>query len=180
MRERPSKWQWVNLGSVCLSSQYGINAPSAPNGLYPILGMKNLQDGTIDISDLAYINLSEDELEKYRLVGGDLLINRTNSYDLVGKAALFDLPGTYVFASYLVRFELDTRIADPRFVNYFCNSHLGKNKLQTLATKGVSQANINPTTLKSVSSFRSLLSLNSAPSPQSSAHGTRRSHSPSG
>lgn len=144
----PTDWKCTPLDKVCKLSQYGINSSSDQGESYPILRMNNLQDGSIDTDDLAYINLSDEEFDKYELKHNDLLVNRTNSYDLVGKAALFDLPEQYVFASYLVRFRLDETQVHPRYVNYYFNSHIGKYLLRVLATKGVSQANINPTNLR--------------------------------
>jgi type I restriction enzyme S subunit len=147
MKEFPKDWNYLSLGNICRSSQYGLNTP-ANGGKYPILGMRNLQAGKIDPRDLGYVDLSSEELAIFKLRFGDLLINRTNSVELVGKTALFDLPGDYVFASYLVRFVLNTDIASAEYVNYYCNSHIGVYQMQRLATKGVSQANINPTELK--------------------------------
>jgi type I restriction enzyme S subunit len=147
MSKYPKGWDYLNLGNVCVTSQYGINTP-AMGGKYPVLGMKNLQDGKINLNGMGFVDLSDDELEKFRLNPGDLLINRTNSIELVGKTALFDLIGNYVFASYLVRFILDSEKVSPEYLNYFCTSHDGNAQMQRLATKGVSQANINPTELK--------------------------------
>lgn len=113
-----------------------------------MLRMNNLQTGRIDTNNLVYVDLSDEEFEKFALKAGDLLVNRTNSYDLVGKTALFELEDEYVFASYLVRFRLDTNKAFPQFINYYFNSYAAKRRLQAIATKGVSQANINPTILK--------------------------------
>ena len=144
----PADWACKPLGKICRASQYGINSSSDRGERYPILKMNNLQDGKVQIEDLDYINLEVEECEKYLLKRNDLLVNRTNSYELVGKTALFELPGEYVFASYLVRFRLNEDIACPNYVNYYFNSHRGKYLLQVLATKGVSQANINPTILK--------------------------------
>lgn len=147
MNSVPAKWEVKRLGEICIDSQYGLNYPSN-GGCYPVLGMKNLNGGRIEINNLAYVDLTLEDLQKYRLNPGDLIVNRTNSLDLVGKTALFDLKGDYVFASYLVRFVLDKSRADPQYINYFCNSHIGVSQMQKLATKGVSQANINPTELK--------------------------------
>ncbi len=106
------------MGEITISSQYGISSSSG--GIYsvPILKMNNLQDGHIDLGDLDYIQLSKSEMESLMLNKGDLLINRTNSPDLVGKAAIYDLAGEHVFASYLVRFRLGPSVL-PAFVNYF-------------------------------------------------------------
>ena len=144
----PTGWTTRRLGEICTESQYGLNPSPGEGEEYPLLRMNNLQAGKIDTSDLVQVRLSRKDAEKYRLHPGDLLVNRTNSSDLVGKTALFNLPGDYVFASYLVRFRLDEEEAVPEYVNYYCNSHYGKHAMQRLATKGVSQANINPTELK--------------------------------
>lgn len=147
MSKHPKGWDYLNLDSVCISSQYGINAPSI-GGKYPVLGMRNLQDGNIYANEVGYVDLPDDEFKRFRLNPGDLLINRTNSIDLVGKTALFNLEGDFLFASYLVRFILNTQKVSPAYINYFCNSHEGNTQMRRLATKGVSQANINPTELK--------------------------------
>lgn len=143
----PDNWQLCTLGEITISSQYGISSSSGGNYSVPILKMNNLQDGHIDLRDLGYIQLSKAEMESLMLNKGDLLINRTNSPDLVGKAAIYDLAGEHVFASYLVRFRLGPSVL-PAFVNYFLNSEPGQHKLKLLATKAVSQANINPSILK--------------------------------
>lgn len=143
----PDNWQLRSLGEITTSSQYGISSSLGGNYSVPILKMNNLQDGRIDLGDLDYIQLSKAEMESLILNKGDLLINRTNSLDLVGKAAIYDLAGEYVFASYLVRFRLGPSVL-PAFVNYFLNSEPGQSKLKLLATKAVSQANINPSILK--------------------------------
>lgn len=147
MDKLPPKWETKRLIDICIDSQYGLNSPSN-GGKYPVLGMKNLNGGKIEVNNVAYVDITLDEFEKYKLNSGDLLVNRTNSLELVGKTALFDLEGDFVFASYLVRFNLDRDIIDPRYANYFFNSDGGISQMQRLATQGVSQANINPTELK--------------------------------
>lgn len=143
----PSDWRLCSLGEITISSQYGISSSSGRDCLVPILRMNNLQDGHIDLSDLSYIKISKTELESLVLVKGDLLLNRTNSYDLVGKTAVYDIEDQHVFASYLVRFRLSSSVL-PAFINYYLNSDDGQRKLKRLATKAVSQANINPSILK--------------------------------
>jgi type I restriction enzyme S subunit len=142
-------WKSMSLGDIALMSQYGLSCPASADGDVPMLRMNNLTtDGKLDTSDLVYVRLSNDEFEKYRLQKGDLLFNRTNSYELVGKTTLFELDEDYVFASYLIRFKLNPNLVDPRFVSYFFNTDESKDHLRKLASKGVSQSNINPTILK--------------------------------
>lgn len=141
-------WRIVELGAIVAESQYGLSLSSSPKGRYPMLRMNNLSDGNVSGDDVVHVELSDAELRNYRLRHGDLLFNRTNSADLVGKTAVFDLNGDYVFASYLVRFVIRQELADPHFVAYWFDSTPGKARLRELATLGVSQCNINPTNLQ--------------------------------
>ncbi len=143
----PNNWQLCSLGEITTFSQYGISSSSGGIYFAPILKMNNLQDGHIVLEDLDYMQLSKAEMESLRLNKGDLLINRTNSIDLVGKTAIYDLEGEHVFASYLVRFRLGPSVF-PSFISYFLNSVPGQRELKLLATKAVSQANINPSVIK--------------------------------
>ncbi|MDX1990809.1 MAG: restriction endonuclease subunit S [bacterium] len=147
MGELPQHWKVATLGEISKFSQYGINSPSGGGSRYPMLRMNNIQAGHLDTTDLVYVELNEDEFKHFRLEPNDILINRTNSIDLVGKSSIFQLEGDYVFASYLVRFRLVDDVY-PLFVHYYLNSEIGQQILKTMATKGVSQANINPTNLK--------------------------------
>ncbi|HBC3525312.1 TPA: restriction endonuclease subunit S [Vibrio alginolyticus] len=110
--------------------------------------MNNFRNGFMSEKGVDTVNLDETEFDKYRLEYGDILFNRTNSIDLVGKTGIFTLEGDYVFASYLVRLKVNRDIADPFYLNYFMNFDATKLRLRSLATKAVSQANINPTQLK--------------------------------
>src|ERR1700680_1823196 len=89
----PGDWLLRSLGEITISSQYGISSSSGKDCSVPILKMNNLQDGRIDLSNLDHIELSTAEMEALVLNKGDLLINRTNSYDLVGKTAVYDMEG---------------------------------------------------------------------------------------
>lgn len=107
--------------------------------------MKHLVDGKVKIDNLSCVSISNEEQEKFCLKKGDILLNRTNSYELVGKVSLFESDNKLiVFASYLVRFQFDKNKVLPEFANYFLNSYPAQHYLKRLATKGVSQANINP------------------------------------
>lgn len=93
-------WKETILGDVLLLVQYGTSAKATlePKGL-PIIRMGNIQNGKVRITDLKYLDLPPTEFAKYLLKKGDILINRTNSADLVGKAGLFDIDDRYLFAS---------------------------------------------------------------------------------
>ena len=84
----PADWEVVRLGDVIESATYGTNAPLATDGRVPVLRMNNIQDGEMDLSDLRWADLDESEAASLRLVPGDILFNRTNSRDLVGKVGI--------------------------------------------------------------------------------------------
>jgi len=134
----------VLLGDVLIQSQYGtsLKASASENGT-PILRMGNIQNGHLDFSNLKYVQLSDEDFNKYRLRPGDIVINRTNSLELVGKSALFDRSGEWVFASYLVRLVVDRSKALPEFVNAAINSRLGRAYVYATARRAIGMVNIN-------------------------------------
>jgi type I restriction enzyme S subunit len=79
---------------------------------------------------------------------GDVLFNRTNSHDLVGKTSLFTLEGDFIFASYLIRVVPETGRLMPEYQNYYLNWDATQRRLRMLASRGVSQSNINATKLR--------------------------------
>ncbi|WP_160164085.1 restriction endonuclease subunit S [Nafulsella turpanensis] len=144
----PEDWGALKFGDIVSLSQYGLSIPSNEDGTIPMFKMNNFLNGKMNPDKVDLVSINENDLLTYQLQIGDLLFNRTNSYDLVGKTGIFDLDGTYTFASYLVRFRIRKDAANPEFVNYFFNSSRTQTKLKALATVGVSQCNINPTNLK--------------------------------
>ncbi len=141
-------WKTVPIGTVIRSSQYGLSLPADPNGHVPIVGMKDIQDGRVHIDPNVCVSLSEEDAQDYLLADGDILLNRTNSPDLVGKTGIYRGEGRAVFASYLVRFVLDRERVDPDYVIQILASEGGQRHIKQLATRAVSQANLNPTTFK--------------------------------
>ena len=105
--------------------------------------MNNLQNDGWDLSDLKYIELTENEAETYQLQNGDILFNRTNSKELVGKCEVFQEKGDWVFASYLVRVRIDESIALPDFVSIFLNTPSGRVQIDRVSRQIIGMANIN-------------------------------------
>jgi type I restriction enzyme S subunit len=147
--EIAASWDVTPLGDVAEKVQYGSSESLSQEGEYPIFRMNNIEGGRMVDSPMKYTDLSPEEAEKYRVEKGDILFNRTNSIELVGKCGIFDLDGEYVFASYLIRVQTTDEM-NPYFLNYYLNSHTGQGILKAYATRGASQANINATSLKSV------------------------------
>ncbi len=110
--------------------------------------MNNIVNGELDLSNLKHLQLSHQEIEKLLLKEGDIIFNRTNSKELVGKCAVFHVEGDYVFASYLIRVRIDPEKADPDFVCYVINSLIGRQQIDALSRQIIGQANINSKELR--------------------------------
>jgi len=134
----------VQLKELVTKVQYGSSslATDEPVGV-PILRMNNLQKEGWDLSDLKYIDLPPQEFERYRLNPGDILFNRTNSKELVGKCEVFREEGNWVFASYLIRIVLDEKQALPDFVSNFLNTLAGRAQIDQKSRQIIGMANIN-------------------------------------
>lgn len=135
----------IHLGDIVVHAQYGTSQKASPTGSgIPILRMGNLQDGHLHIDDLKYVEMSSKEAARYLLRSGDLLINRTNSLELVGKAAVFaGVEGDWVFASYLVRIRLDESVAVPEYVSAYINGGYGRRYIEGTARRAIGMVNIN-------------------------------------
>lgn len=143
----PIGWKYDKLESVLSNCQYGINSTSVADGKIPMFRMNNIKNGMMVEQPMVYINLDEKLFEKYKVKKGDILFNRTNSMDLVGKLGIFKLEGNYVFASYLIRLTVDENNI-PDYFNLYLNTYEGQCKLRSKATPSVSQANINAGNVK--------------------------------
>ena len=140
--ELPKGWVGKRLGWMTCSVEYGTAAKSAELGSCPVLRMGNIQNGKFDWTDLVFTD-DEAEIAKYSLREGDVLFNRTNSPELVGKSAIFKAKQQALFAGYLIRVNQIPSIADSRYLNYFLNSHIAKQHGNKVKTDGVNQSNIN-------------------------------------
>jgi type I restriction enzyme, S subunit len=141
------EWPVFELGSVVQETQYGLSINAGSDGQYPMLRMMNIEDGLCVENDIKYVDLNDKDFEAYRLLHGDVLFNRTNSYELVGRTGVYELNGDHVFASYLVRIKTDTEKLAPKFLTLYLNSDFGRRQVLAYATKAVSQANVNASNL---------------------------------
>jgi len=147
--EVPEGWSLVALQDVLHGIQYGTSVRAVKNlkSGVPVLRMGNIQDGAIDLSDLKMIDRQAENIPAFRLERGDILFNRTNSPELVGKAAVFDDDLEAVFASYLVRLRCDESLVSSRYVCAWINSPWGRQWARAVRTDCVSQSNINASKL---------------------------------
>ncbi|WOK09623.1 restriction endonuclease subunit S [Imperialibacter roseus] len=137
----PGTWRFKELSKLSNSLKYGSSSKSQNDGKVPVLRMGNLQNGEIDWADLKF-SVDEDEIEKYLLKEGDVLFNRTNSPELVGKTSIFRGEQKALYAGYLIKIET-TKELESEYLNYVLNSHYAKKWCWEVKTDGVSQSNIN-------------------------------------
>jgi type I restriction enzyme S subunit len=104
----------------------------------------------LDLRNLKYLHIVDKDRAKFVLKRGDILVNRTNSAELVGKCAVFDLKRDFAFASYLIRLRLDTNKADPCLVAAYINSPADRAYMFSERKQMTGQANVNATKLRAL------------------------------
>ena len=125
-------------------------AAEGGSGKYPYLRMNNITySGELDLSDTKTIDLPEEELDKCTVSRGDLLFNRTNSKELVGKTCVYNRDELMVLAGFVVRVRLNEK-ALPDFVSAFMNTSFSKQMLLGMSKAAIGQANINAQELQSI------------------------------
>lgn len=133
------------------SANYGSSAKaSEADGEFPMLRMGNITyQGGLDLSDLKYIDLSEKDRPKYLVQKGDLLFNRTNSKDLVGKTAVYDRDEPVAIAGYIIRVRPNKQ-GNNYYISGYLNSEHGKTTLRNMCKSIVGMANINAQELQDI------------------------------
>ena len=144
---RPTTWTVDNLGRFVVGAEYGTNLSLGDSSAgIPVLRMNNIQDGEFELADMKHAPAHA--VDRFRLQRNDVLFNRTNSWEHVGKAAIWrrDEPGP-AFASYLVRLHCGDALL-PEFLHLWLNWAPVQRAIRQFATPGVQQVNINPTNLR--------------------------------
>ncbi len=137
--EIPDGWAWARVFNVSTDLPYGTAKRSYATGKIAVLRMGNLQNGEIDYRDLVYSS-DEEDIAKYSLYPGDLLFNRTNSAELVGKTAIYRGSVPAIYAGYLIRIH---PLVNPEYLNAVMNSQYAKQYCYYVKADSVSQSNIN-------------------------------------
>ena len=149
----PRKWPIVTVQDIVTEVKYGTSRPAVAGGKYPYLRMNNITyDGKLDLSDVKRIDVPDDELPKCTVKRGDILFNRTNSKELVGKTCLYDKDELMVLAGFIIRVRVNELVI-PEFVVQFMNMPTTKALLFAMCRNAVSQANINAKELQSISIY---------------------------
>ncbi len=141
--ETPTHWELKPLKRLLRRSDYGISESLRVGGDIRVLTMAHIQDGEIVLPQDGSISGIDRTMV---LESGDLLFNRTNSRELVGKVGIFrgDHDDWVTFASYLVRLTPHQHV-EPEWLNYLLNSTGVLGMARSMALLSVNQANLNPT-----------------------------------
>ena len=137
----PNGWEWCNLEDIVCELKYGTSEKSLSVGKIAVLRMGNITNvGTIDYSNLVYSSNNED-IKLYSLEKDDLLFNRTNSSEWVGKTAIYKKEQPAIYAGYLIRIRPILIFSD--YLNTVMNSSYYRNWCYNVKTDAVNQSNIN-------------------------------------
>ena len=143
--QAPSGWQWARLGNISRKIHYGFTASANPSLTnIRLLRITDIQNNSVDWPTVPGCEISETEVDQYRLERGDILIARTGG--TIGKTFLVsEVPVTAVFASYLIRVQKAAAIND-EYLKLFLESPVYWKQLEDGA-RGAGQPNVNGQTL---------------------------------
>jgi type I restriction enzyme S subunit len=146
----PKGWQKRQIGELLETASYGTSEKALDVGEFPVLRMNNItRSGEMELSALKYMDLKEDQHERYLVRRGDILFNRTNSADLVGKTAIYRHDTPMAYAGYLIRLRVDAN-NDPEYLAAFLNTSYSKRVLRGMCKSIIGMANINAKEVQSI------------------------------
>lgn len=149
----PKGWRLCRIGDITTDVRYGTSLPASEDGEYPYLRMNNITyEGELDLSEVKRINVPLKDLDKCSVRKGDVLFNRTNSWDKVGKTCVYDQDGMMVLAGFIIRVRVANCIL-PEFLSAFLNTSSSKEMFKQICKRAIGQANINAEELKSIGIF---------------------------
>ncbi|MBL4911178.1 MAG: hypothetical protein JKX78_14340 [Alteromonadaceae bacterium] len=148
-----AKLEYKKINDILVKAQYGISI--AMNELaigYPIYRMNEIHNMLCDQDVAKFVDITQDELKVFTLNDRDVIFNRTNSIEWVGRTGIYRKldQRDFVFASYLVRFIPNEEFILPEYLTCFLNSKYGVLDLKRRARQSVNQANINPEEVKAI------------------------------
>ena len=146
----PMKWETGRIRDIVADVRYGSSRPAVEGGKYSYLRMNNITyGGELDLSDTKHIDVPENELEKCTVRRGDVLFNRTNSKELVGKTCVYNRDEMMVLAGFIIRVRVTERVL-PEFLSAFLNTDFSKQMLLGMCKAAIGQANINAQELQDI------------------------------
>lgn len=150
--ELPEGWEWTRLALLGERFDYGTSQKTSDGQGVPVLRMGNIRRGEIVYDSLKFLEDKLGDLPSLYLCTSDLLFNRTNSYELVGKTAIFaGESNQFSFASYLIRIRLMSGFVSPLYVNMYMNSvDCRRTQIEPQIVQQNGQANFNGTKLQQI------------------------------
>ena len=146
----PKGWTMGTIRNVVRDVHYGTSRPAVSGGRYNYLRMNNITyDGHLDISNLKQIDIPDSEFPKCSVRRGDVLFNRTNSKELVGKTCVYDLDETMVVAGFIIRVRVNEKML-PEFLVTYLNTSYSKQMLVSMCKAAIGQANINAQEMQNI------------------------------
>jgi type I restriction enzyme S subunit len=149
----PESWEWSRIGDASLFTEYGISAKTYDDidGI-PVLKMGDIQQGKVILGNHKEASADYPDIAKLMLKTGDVLYNRTNSAELVGKTGLFTgVSDMYSFASYLIRIRCGNDGLLPEYLNLVMNTLLFRiTQIEPYLKQQCGQANVNGTIMKNM------------------------------
>lgn len=142
----PQTWQWARLGGLALVIDYGTSQKSHDDSSkVPVYRMGNIVGGKVIDENLKYVDQGIADLPGLYLKQGDILFNRTNSYELVGKSGLFTGDDdSATFASYLIRIRLPKEHLLPSYFSLAMNApYFRQTQIEPEVVQQCGQANFN-------------------------------------
>ena len=146
----PFRWDTGKIQDVVSDVRYGSSRPAVEGGKYPYLRMNNITySGELDLRDTNRIDIPDSELDKCTVRRGDVLFNRTNSKELVGKTCVYNRDELMVLAGFVIRVRINERIR-PEVLSAFLNMDFSKRMLIGMCKTAIGQANINAKELQNI------------------------------
>lgn len=143
MEQLPENWEWSTIGEVCTKPQYGYTTKASNKGKLKLLRTTDITSGSINWEKVPYCHNDPDDVKKYLLRDGDIVISRAGS---VGYSILVEKPEKSVFASYLIRFK---PLLDRYFFSYFLQSPFYWREISDTKS-GIALANVNAKKLQAI------------------------------
>ena len=146
----PKGWETATIRDIVADVRYGSSRPAVDGGKYPYLRMNNITyGGELDLTDTKRIDIPDNELDKCTVRRGDVLFNRTNSKELVGKTCVYNRDEMMVLAGFVIRVRVTDRVL-PEFLSAFLNTDFSKQMLLGMCKAAIGQANINAQEMQNI------------------------------
>lgn len=146
----PKGWETATIRDIVADVRYGSSRPAVDGGKYPYLRMNNITyGGELDLTDTKRIDIPDNELDKCTVRRGDVLFNRTNSKELVGKTCVYNRDEMMVLAGFVICVRVTERVL-PEFLSAFLNTDFSKQMLLGMCKAAIGQANINAQEMQNI------------------------------